>query len=148
MKRDFLNHEIIKNKNLLVFENNLSFELSDLIKKKFNKIQLITNKNKNRKIKLSENTMNFKLGLFEDQKKRLEEKSIECEILDISEIEHTIEAYLLYPTVGETLDYIKSKNFNKITFLYRKLDQFSWQYCNKGFFNFKNYIPKIIKEFS
>ncbi len=148
MKRDFLNHEIIKNKNLLVFENNLSFELSDLIKKKFNKIQLITNKNKNRKIKLSENTMNFKLGLFEDQKKRLEEKSIECEILDISEIEHTIEAYLLYPTVGETLDYIKSKNFSKITFLYRKLDQFSWQYCNKGFFNFKNYIPKIIKEFS
>ena len=148
LKRDFVNTEIIKNKNLLVFENNLSFELSDLINKKFNKIQLITNKNQNRKIKLSENTMNFKLRLFEDQKKRLEYKSIECEILDISEIKDTNDAYLLYPTVGETLDYIKSRNFSKINFLYRKLDQFSWQYCNKGFFNFKNHIPKIIQKFS
>ena len=29
---------------------------------------------------------------------------------------------------------------NKKKILYRKLDQYSWQYCNKGFFNFKNYI--------
>ena len=49
----------------------------------------------------------------------------------------------LYPTVGENLDYLNSNNL-KIDFLYRKLDQYSWQYCNKGFFNFKNYIPKII----
>jgi len=28
------------------------------------------------------------------------------------------------------------------------LDQFSWQYCSKGFFNFKNYIPKIIAKFN
>ena len=131
-----------------MFENNLSLELSDLITNKFNKIQLITNKNQNRKIKLSEKNINFKLQLFEDQKKRLEDKSIECEILDISEIEDTADAYLFYPTVGETLDFIKSKNFNKINYLYRKLDQFSWQYCSKGFFNFKNYIPKIIQEFS
>ncbi len=147
-KCDFVNSEITKNKKLLVFENNLSLELSDLINKKFNKIQLITNKNQNRKIKLSEKNINFKLQLFEDQKKRLEDKSIECEILDISEIEDTADAYLFYPTVGETLDFIKSRNFNKINYLYRKLDQFSWQYCSKGFFNFKNYIPKIIQEFS
>tara|TARA_Y100000590_G_scaffold228311_1_gene257642 strand:- start:282 stop:1424 length:1143 start_codon:yes stop_codon:yes gene_type:complete len=147
-KNVFINSEIIANKNLLVFENNLSLELSDLINNKFNKIQLITNKNQNRKIKLSEKNINFKLQLFEDQKKRLEDKSIECEILDISEIEDTADAYLFYPTVGETLDFIKSRNFNKINYLYRKLDQFSWQYCSKGFFNFKNYIPKIIQEFS
>ena len=148
LKSEFSNSEIVENKNLLVFENNLSLELSDLINKKFNKIQLITNKNQNRKIKLSEKNINFKLQLFEDQKKRLEDKSIECEILDISEIEDTADAYLFYPTVGETLDFIKSRNFNKINYLYRKLDQFSWQYCSKGFFNFKNYIPKIIQEFS
>ena len=147
-KNVFINSEIIANKNLLVFENNLSLELSDLINNKFNKIQLITNKNQNRKIKLSEKNINFKLQLFEDQKRRLEDKSIECEILDISEIEDIADAYLFYPTVGETLDFIKSRNFNKINYLYRKLDQFSWQYCSKGFFNFKNYIPKIIQEFS
>ena len=48
--------------------------------------------------------MNFKTQLFEDQKKRLKDKSLECEILDVSEIEDIADSYLLYPTVGETLD--------------------------------------------
>ena len=148
LKRNFINSEIEDGKNLLVFENSLSLELSELTNNKFNKIQLITNKNQNREIKLSEKTMNFKLQLFEDQKKRLKDKSIECELLDISDIEDIADSYLLYPTVGETLDCLKSKKFSEVTFLYRKLDQFSWQYCNKGFFNFKNYIPKIIQKFN
>ncbi len=148
LKRNFINSEIEDGKNLLVFENSLSLELSEFTKNKFNKIQLITNKNQNREIKLSEKTMNFKLQLFEDQKKRLKDKSIECELLDISDIEDIADSYLLYPTVGETLDCLKSKKFSEVTFLYRKLDQFSWQYCNKGFFNFKNYIPKIIQKFN
>ena len=148
IKKDFINPDIEEGKNLLVFENNLSLELSELINNKFNKIKLITNHNQNRKIKLSEKTMNFKTQLFEDQKKRLKDKSLECEILDVSEIEDIADSYLLYPTVGETLDYIESKKFSEVKFLYRKLDQFSWQYCNKGFFNFKNYIPKIIQKFN
>ena len=148
IKKDFINPDIEEGKNLLVFENSLSLELSELINKKFNKIKLITNQNQNRKIKLSEKTMNFKTQLFEDQKKRLKDKSLECEILDVSEIEDIADSYLLYPTVGETLDYIESKKFSEVKFLYRKLDQFSWQYCNKGFFNFKNYIPKIIQKFN
>ncbi len=148
IKKDFTNPDIEEGKNLLVFENSLSLELSELINKKFNKIKLITNQNQNRKIKLSEKTMNFKTQLFEDQKKRLKDKSLECEILDVSEIEDIADSYLLYPTVGETLDYIESKKFSEVKFLYRNLDQFSWQYCNKGFFNFKNYIPKIIQKFN
>tara|TARA_B100000524_G_scaffold89528_1_gene41913 strand:+ start:1 stop:1143 length:1143 start_codon:yes stop_codon:yes gene_type:complete len=148
IKKDFINPDIEEGKNLLVFENSLSLELSELINNKFNKIKLITIQNQNRKIKLSEKTMNFKTQLFEDQKKRLKDKSLECEILDVSEIEDIADSYLLYPTVGETLDYIESKKFSEVKFLYRKLDQFSWQYCNKGFFNFKNYIPKIIQKFN
>ena len=148
IKKDFINPDIEEGKNLLVFENSLSLELSELINNKFNKIKLITNQNHNRQIKLSKKTMNFKTQLFEDQKKRLKDKSLECEILDVSEIEDIADSYLLYPTVGETLDYIESKKFSEVKFLYRKLDQFSWQYCNKGFFNFKNYIPKIIQKFN
>ena len=148
IKKDFINPDIEEGKNLLVFENSLSLELSELINNKFNKIKLITNQNQNRKIKLSEKTMNFKTQLFEDQKKRLKDKSLECEILDVSEIEDIADSYLLYPTVGETLDYLVSKKFSEVKFLYRELDQFSWQYCNKGFFNFKNYIPKIIQKFN
>ena len=87
--------------------------------------------------------MKFKSLLIKDQEQRLNAKSIDCEVIDISEIKKIENCYSLYPTVGEILDYLNS-NTIKIDFLYRKLDQDSWQYCNKGFFNFKNYIPKII----
>ena len=55
--------------------------------------------------------------------------------------------YILYPSVGENLDFVLS-NLNNYKFIYRELDQFSWQFCNKGFFNFKGYIPKIIAKFT
>jgi deoxyribodipyrimidine photo-lyase len=147
-KLEFNNPQNFEEKNLLIFENNLSFEISDFKDQKFKKIFLISNKNENRTIELSEKLMKFKSQLIEDQKKRLEEKLINTEIIDLSEIQNINEtSYGLYPTVGENLDYINTNNL-KIEFLYRKLDQFSWQYCNKGFFNFKNYIPKIITTFN
>ncbi len=147
-KFEFNNPKNLEERNLFIFENNLSFEISDFSNQKFKKIILISNKNENRTIKLSEKVIKFKSQLIRDQKKRLEEKSIKCEIIDLSELKSIEEnSYGLYPSVGENLDYINS-NMLKIEFLYRKLDQFSWQYCNKGFFNFKNYIPKIITTFN
>ena len=134
--------------NLLIFDNNLSFEFTDFKDSKFKKIYLVSNKNENRSIKLNEKVSKFKYLLFEDQEKRLKEQSIDCEIIDISQIKKIDEKNIgLYPTVGENLDYLNLNNL-KINFLYRKLDQYSWQYCNKGFFNFKNYIPKIISTFN
>ena len=148
IKEKFNNPQSIEEKNLLIFENNLSFELTDFKDSKFKKIFLISNKNENRNIKLNEKVIKFKSSLIEDQRKRLEQKLINSEIIDISEIKNIDEdTYCLYPTVGENLNYINSNKL-KIKFLYRKIDQFSWQYCNKGFFNFKNYIPKIISIFS
>ena len=147
-KNDFLNSEILEDKTLLIFENNMTFEFSDFKKHKFEKILLVSNET-NRTIKLSEKVLKFKANLLEDQKIRLQEKSINCEIINISDLKNiTEEVYALYPTVGENLDFIQNNNLKNIKFLYRKLDQFSWQYCNKGFFNFKNYIPKIIAIFN
>tara|TARA_B100000214_G_scaffold123110_1_gene87255 strand:+ start:255 stop:1397 length:1143 start_codon:yes stop_codon:yes gene_type:complete len=147
-KLEFNNPQSFQKKNLLIFENSLSFEITDFKDQSFKKIFLISNKNENRAIKLSEKVIKFKSLLIEDQKKRLKEKSINCEIIDLSEVRTlSQDSYGLYPTVGENLDYINTNNLN-IEFLYRKLDQFSWQYCNKGFFNFKNYIPKIISTFN
>ncbi len=146
--KDFANVEILENQSLLVFENNLSFETTDFQDIKFKKILLIDHKNNYRTINLSESVTNFKSGLLEDQKKRLEEKSINCEIININEIKNITEnIYAIYPSIGENLDFINLNGLKNIQFLYRKLDQFSWQYCNKGFFNFKNYIPKIIQKF-
>ena len=145
LHKTFENPENIEEKDLLVFENNLGFEITDFANQKLKKILLISNKNENRTIKLSENVWNFKGSLIENQKKRLEEKSIDCEIIDIKEIKNLGSCYCLYPTVGENLDYINQNSLNNIDFLYRKLDQNSWKFCNKGFFNFKKYIPKIVE---
>jgi hypothetical protein len=147
IKKEFNNPQNIDERNLLVFENNLSFEISDYKENKFEKIYIISNKNENRSIKLSEKVVKFKSLLIEDQEQRLKAKSIDFEVIDISGIKKIQNCYALYPTVGENLDYLNLNNF-KIDFLYRKLDQYSWQYCNKGFFNFKNYIPKIISNFN
>jgi hypothetical protein len=147
VKKDFSSKNI-ENKNLLIFENNLSFETTDFQNNKFKKIYIISNKNENRSIKLSEKVIKFKSLLIDDQKERLKNNSIDCDILDISEVKNISERVIaLYPTVGENLDYLNSNNL-KLDFLYRKLDQCSWQYCNKGFFNFKKFIPKIISTFN
>ena len=146
IKQDFSNQNI-DDRNLLIFENNLSFETSDFQNNKFKKIYIISNKNENRSIKLSEKVIKFKSRLIEDQIQRLKNNSIDYELIDISEIKNINEGIIaLYPTVGENLDYLNLNNL-KLDFLYRKLDQYSWQYCNKGFFNFKKYIPKIITTF-
>jgi deoxyribodipyrimidine photo-lyase len=147
IKQDFSNPQNIEDKSLLIFDNNLSFEITDFQNYKFKKIYLISNGNDNRSIKLGEKVVKFKSLLIEDQKQRLKAKSIDYEMISISEIKDIQNCYGLYPSVGENLDYLNLNN-SKITFLYRKLDQYSWQYCNKGFFNFKNYIPKIISTFN
>ena len=147
VKQDFSNKNL-DDRNLLIFENNLSFEASDFQNNEFKKIYIISNKNETRSIKLSENVIKFKSLLIDDQKQRLNNKSISCETIDINEIKNIDERVIaLYPNVGESLDYLNSNSL-KFDFLYRKLDQYSWQYCNKGFFNFKNYIPKIISTFN
>ena len=146
--RDFANVEILKNKTLLIFENSLSFEITDFKDNKFKEILLIDHKNNYRTINLGKKVINFKSNLLEDQKKRLKEKSINCEIVNIDELKNITEnIYAIYPSIGENLDFINLNKLKNIQFLFRKLDQFSWQYCNKGFFNFKNYIPKIIQKF-
>ncbi len=147
IKQDFNNPQNIEEKNLLIFENNLSFEITDFKKNNFKKIYLVSNKNENRTIKLSEKLVKFKSKLMEDQGKRLKDQSIDYQIVDISELTNIENYYGLYPSVGENLDFLNSNNL-KIDFLYRNLDQLAWQYCNKGFFNFKNYIPKIVSSFN
>ena len=147
-KKDFINPKIDDGKILLIFDNNLSFEFSDFRDKKFKKI-LIVNSNEGRQISLSDNIVKFKESLFQDQLDRLKKFSIDCEVIKIKDIKKINEnIYALYPSVGENLDFVVSNKLQNIQFLYRKIDQFSWKYCTKGFFNFKNYIPQIIQHIS
>ena len=149
IEKIFTNPDLLKDKTLLVFDNNLSMELTNFKNYDFKKILIISNTNETRQIQLSENTMNFKALLINDQLKRLKEKSIIAEVINISHLKNIKEpVYALYPTVGENLDYLQLNQLKNIDYLYREIDQFSWQFCNKGFFNFKNHIPKIVTRFN
>ena len=56
---------------------------------------------------------------------------------------------VIYPSIGENLSFLKSikkkKNLN-YNFIVRDGDEFCWQFSNKGYFNFKSNIPKIIQK--
>tara|TARA_B100000131_G_scaffold114314_1_gene111310 strand:- start:258 stop:1403 length:1146 start_codon:yes stop_codon:yes gene_type:complete len=144
----FLNENLSNTHNLLIFENNLSFEQFDLNNISFKNIYFVFNGNECRQIKLDEKVLSFKKSLMNDQVEFLNNKSLNCKIINIQDLKNIKENQLaLYPSVGENLDYLNFNNLKNISFLYRKIDQYSWKYCNKGFFNFKNHIPKIIQEF-
>ena len=148
-EKSFTNPRLLSDKILLVFDNNLSMEFGDFKNHNFKKILIISNTNETRQIQLSENTLNFKGFLINDQLNRLKKKSIAAEVIKINELKNIKESiYALYPTVGQNLDYLQLNQLNNIEFLYREIDQFSWQFCNKGFFNFKKYIPKIVTKFN
>ena len=148
VNNNFINPEINEDKTLIIFENSLSFEISNLKEFKFNKIILVVNSNEFRQVKLSDNVIKFKSELINDQLKRIESLSINCEIVSVDKLkEIKSDFYIIYPSVGENLDFVMS-NLSNYKFIYRELDQFSWQFCNKGFFNFKTYIPKIIAKFT
>ena len=148
IKNDFINPTINEDKTLIIFENSLSFEISNLKEFKFNKIILVVNSNEFRQVKLSDNVIKFKSELINDQLERIESLSINCEIVSVDKLkEIKRDFYIIYPSVGENLDFVMS-NLSNYKFIYRELDQFSWQFCNKGFFNFKTYIPKIVAKFT
>ena len=148
VNNSFLNAKLSTDQSLLIFENNLSFDQTDFKDETFKNIYFVFNGNETRQIKLDEKVSTFKKSLIEDQIKNLKDKSINCEIIKIQDLKSIEENLLaLYPSIGENLDYLNTNNLKNINFLYRKIDQYSWQYCNKGFFNFKSYIPKIVQEF-
>ena len=148
VNNSFQNVNISNDQDLLIFENNLSFDQTDFKDQSFKNIYFVFNGNETRQIKLDAKVLEFKKSLINNQIENLKNKSLNCKMITVDNLKDMKGNLLaLYPSVGENLDYINSNNLKNIDFLYRKIDQYSWKYCNKGFFNFKNYIPKIVQEF-
>ena len=143
---ELMNADYHDQKTLIIFDNQLSFETSDFNDTKFKKILIMKNTNLTRSIELDENLMNFKNDLLVDQENRLKDH-YDVEVKDISFLNNldTTDMVALYPGVGENLDFL-NQNQIQISYLFRSLDQMTNKYCNKGFFNFKNFIPKIISQ--
>ena len=143
---EFNNGETKDDQTLIIFDNQLCFEESDFKNYKFKKIILIKNTNLTRSIELDECLVKFKSDLIADQQTRLQDK-FEVEIRDISYLKNfdLFNAIALYPGIVENFDFLNENKIN-LKFLYREFDQITNQYCNKGFFNFKKFIPKILSK--
>ena len=136
-------------KNLIFFENDLNLEKFNL--DKYQNIYSILLNNEHRKIKLDEKVLEFKKKLIEDTIKTFSKN-----IKSVSNSDHFAllnekkDFDVIYPSVGENKSFLNNlikKADLKINFLKDERDIFCWKFSNKGYFNFKSNIPRIIASF-
>ena len=135
-----------KSTDLIIFENDLFLRDRMKLFESYKNIYLVLLDNKLRKFPISLKVYDFKKSLCEDFCSQISNcqiiENIENQIFD--ELE---ECDVIYPFVGENLDFIKEfskKKSLKINYIERKEDNYCKQFSKKGFFNFKNNIVKII----
>ena len=101
-------------------------------------------------LKLEQKVLSYKSQLLNDQKKRFDQIQIIDEIKFNILTEKNKSFDVIYPCIGENNSYLNSlrkKKDLKLSFILREEDRHSWQFSNKGYFNFKNNIPKILTNF-
>jgi len=143
-----LDYDDNANENLLVFENELNLENHKL--KNYKNIYLILLTNEVRKIKLEKKVLDFKTQIINDQKRRLDQIKTLNEIELQSLVKEVLSFDVIHPSIGENysfLNNIRKKQSLNLNFILKEEDKFSWQFSNKGYFNFKNNIPSILSKF-
>jgi hypothetical protein len=143
-----LDYDDNANENLLVFENELNLENHKL--KNYKNIYLILLTNEVRKIKLEKKVLDFKTKIINDQKRRLDQIKILNEIELQSLAKEVLSFDVIHPSIGENysfLNNIRKKQSLNLNFILKEEDKFSWQFSNKGYFNFKNNILSILSKF-
>ena len=142
-----INKEDLESDTLIFFENEQNIETLNL--KDYRNIYCVFLNNEKRKIKFDEKVINFKKKIIEDQVNRFSNIKIIDEINFDKYTNEINDLDVIYPSIGENLSFLKSikkkKNLN-YNFIVRDGDEFCWQFSNKGYFNFKSNIPKIIQK--
>ena len=147
LKAPEISKEDVGSDTLLFFENDLHIESFKL--KKYQNIFCVLISNEKRKIKLDEKVINFKKKIIDDQTKRFPDIKVLEETQFEELADKTKNFDIIYPSIGENLSFLKSikkKKNLEYNFLVREGDEFCWQFSNKGYFNFKSNIPKIIQK--
>ena len=94
--------------------------------------------------------IDYKSHLINDQKKRFDQIQIIDEVKLQNLLEKSNPFDVIHPCIGENYSYLNNlrKKYNlKLSYILREEDEFSWQFSNKGYFNFRNNIPKILTSF-
>ena len=138
-----------KNDYLIAFENDLSEE--NLKIKDYKKIYLILLDNKYRSLKLDSEVLKYKKNIMAE---KIDKINNNLELIDENKIENLLENYknfdIVYPSIGENMSFLNKmikKNKLNLNFITRDEDMFCWNFSNKGYFNFKSNIPKILAKF-
>ena len=136
-------------KNLIFFENDLNLEKFNL--DKYQNIYSVLLDNEHRKIKLDGKVLEFKKKLIANTIKTFS-KNIKLisnsSYFDLLNEKKDFD--VIYPSIGENKSFLNNlikKADLKINFIKDERDIFCWKFSNKGYFNFKSNIPKIIASF-
>ena len=140
-------NETKQNHNLLIFENDLNFTGREELYNSYKNIYVTSLPNDARRIRLSGPVLKFKKELLSEfcekfKNAKMLSASLEAQISSFSAVD------VVYPFVGENLAFLerlRSENTLEYCFLVRQQDYTSMQHCQKGFFQFKKNIPKIIE---
>jgi len=138
-----------KNEYLIVFENDLSIESFKI--KDYKKIYFILLDNKSRLLKLDTKVLNYKKNIIKDHIKEIDDSFVLINKNETEELLESVKSFdIVYPSIGENMSFIKKKVIEKklnLNFITRDEDIFCWNFSNKGYFNFKSSIPKILAKF-
>ena len=134
---------------LVFFENELAFQSFNT--DSYKKFYCILLTNEERQVELGDKVLEYKKRLIKNQLKNADLKIEFIEgnkFIGLSNNEQDFD--VIYPSVGENMSFLKrviKKNNLIINYLTRDEDKYCWQFSNKGYFNFKSNIPKILSQF-
>jgi deoxyribodipyrimidine photo-lyase len=138
-----------KSDSLVFFENELNFQSFNT--DNYKKVYCILLSNEERQVKLGNKVLEYKKKIIKNQIQisGLKIEYIEgIKFIELSSSEKNFD--VIYPSVGESMSFLKriiKKNSLMINYLIRDEDKYCWQFSNKGYFNFKSNIPKILSQF-
>lgn len=142
------NNETASDK-LVFFENELDFQFFNIDNHK--KVYCILLANDERQVKLGSKVLDYKKNLIKNQ---IQNSGLKIEFIEgkkfIELSSNDKDFDVVYPSIGENMSFLKrviKRNNLNINYLTREEDNYCWQFSNKGYFNFKSNIPKILSQF-
>jgi deoxyribodipyrimidine photo-lyase len=134
---------------LVFFENELNLKIFNI--DSYKKVYCILLSNEERQVKLGNKVLEYKKNLIKNQTQKSGLKIEFIEGNKFAELSLNEKDFdVIYPSVGENMSFLNrtmKKNSLVINYLIRDEDKFCWQFSNKGYFNFKSNIPKILSQF-
>ena len=138
-----------KSDSLIFFENELDIKIFNI--NSYKKTYCILLSNKERQVKLGNKVMEYKKNLIKNE---IQNSGLNIQFIEenkfIELLNNEKDFDIIYPSVGENMSFLKriiKKNNLMVNYLARDEDKYCWQFSNKGYFNFKSNIPKILSQF-